>query len=271
MTAFSENGWPVLTRSKLHWFTAAGDKFAAPNADVAYLAAYLINEFNDTVEPIDGKVLDDWSWASRPVRGQSTGYSNHASATAWDLNALKHPRGVKGTFTKAQIAAVRKILNKVVDNHGHKIFRWGNDYVNATVDAMHFEINATRTQVARARTKLEDEMPLTNADADLVAKRLLATTVELTAASAAAMNDGSRTRKPGDQVSLSYIWQWGGPGLFRALSEIRALEAQNAALTAVVSAMAGGANLDAEAIQAAAKAGADAALAESNLPADAES
>lgn len=271
MTAYSENGWPVLTRSKLHWFTAAGDKFASPNADVAYLAAYLIDQFNDTVEPIDGKVLDDWSWASRPVRGQSTGYSNHASATAWDLNALKHPRGVKGTFTKSQIAAVRKILNKIVDDHGHKIFRWGNDYVNATIDAMHFEINATRAQVARARTKLEDEMPLTNADADLVAKRLLSTTIELTAASAAAMNGDGHGRKAGDEVSLSYIWQWGGPGLFRALNEIRALEAQNAALTAVVSAMAGNTTLDAEAIQAAAKAGADEALAKSSVAGDADS
>ena len=268
MTDISENGWPVLTRSQLHWFTAAGQRFAAGNADVGVLAGYLITQFDAHVERIHGNVLDDWSWASRPVRGQTTGFSNHASATAWDLNATKHPRGVRGTFTATQISAVRKILAKIVDSHGHRIFRWGNDYTTATVDAMHFEINATRAQVAQARLKLEDEMPLTNADADLVAKRLLATTVELSAASASAMSADGVSHKAGDKVSMSYIWQWGGAGLFRALSEIRALEARNAALTAVVGAMAANANLDASAIESAARAGAQAALAEQGLDTD---
>jgi hypothetical protein len=44
-----------------------------------------------------------------------------------------------------------------VDNHGQHIFRWGNDYVSATIDSMHFEINATRAQVAQARVILEEQ------------------------------------------------------------------------------------------------------------------
>jgi D-alanyl-D-alanine carboxypeptidase len=158
MADLSQNGWPVLARSQLVWFNAAGGRFAAASADVAYLAGYLINRFNSEVEAIAGPVLDDWSYASRPVTGSSKTISNHASATAWDLNALKHPRGVKGTFTAAQTAAVRRILADVQDDAGHLVFRWGNDYVNSPIDSMHFEINVARAQVAQARARLENGM-----------------------------------------------------------------------------------------------------------------
>ena len=157
MTEHSQNGWPVLTPSQLTWFTAAKGRFAAASADVAYVADYLITRFDAEVEPIAGKVLDDWSYAVRKVRDSASTISNHASATAWDLNATKHPRGVRGTFSAAKISAVRRILADIVDDKGHRIFRWGNDYVNAPIDAMHFEINGTRAQVAQARTNLEDD------------------------------------------------------------------------------------------------------------------
>lgn len=151
MASLSQNSWRVRDRDELVWFTAAGARFAAANDDVAYLAAYVINQFDATVERIHGPVLDDWSWAVRPVRGKTTGYSNHASATAWDLNATKHPRGVHGTYSAAQKAAVHSILNRVVDAKGNRIFRWGEEYVApSTVDGMHFEINASASQVASA-------------------------------------------------------------------------------------------------------------------------
>jgi hypothetical protein len=153
----SQNGWPVLDRSDLTWFSAAGGRFAAANDDVAHLASYLINRFNNEVEPIPGRVLDDWSYANRPVTGSTSSISNHASATAWDLNATQHPRGVKGTFSAAQIKAVRRILADIVDDQGREIFRWGQDYKNSPIDSMHFEINATRAQVAQARALLEDK------------------------------------------------------------------------------------------------------------------
>jgi hypothetical protein len=148
----------VLSRSDLVWFTAAGERFAAANHDVAVVADNLITRFNAEVEPIKGDILDDWSYADRPVTGSTTTISNHASATAWDLNALKHPRGVKGTFSAAKTRAVRQILADIVDDAGHRVFRWGNDYVSSPIDSMHFEINVTRAQVAQARVKLEAEM-----------------------------------------------------------------------------------------------------------------
>lgn len=87
MAEHSQNGWPVLSSNRLIWFSAAGGRFAAASSDVAFLAKYLIDSFDKEVEKVDGKVLDDWSWADRKIRGGSSSISNHASATAWDLNA----------------------------------------------------------------------------------------------------------------------------------------------------------------------------------------
>lgn len=104
-----------------------------------------------------------------------------------------------------------------------------------------FDMAAFRSQVGAVDLKkpMEDDVPLTNDDADLVASRLLATKIELSAAAAAAMNTvtGDPVRAAGDQVTLNYLWQWGGPGLFRELGETRAIRLQNVALAAQVSAL----------------------------------
>lgn len=155
----SENGWPVLDRPHL-WFTAAGARFAAANADVATCATDLIERFNTKVEPLAGPVRDEWSWAKRPVRDQISGFSNHASATAFDLNATSHPRGVHGTFNMAQIKAVRAILNDITDDTQRPVFRWGGDYVRSPVDSMHFEILATPAQVKQAARRIRDRRPI---------------------------------------------------------------------------------------------------------------
>jgi hypothetical protein len=179
MAEHSQNGWPVLSSNRLIWFSAAGGRFAAANSDVAFLAKYLIERFDEEVESIEGKVLDDWSWAARNVRGSASVISNHASATAWDLNALKHPQGVRGTFTTSKIAKVHAILARITDGKGHKVFRWGNDYVNSKIDSMHFEINVSAATVKLARAVLQkrledeedmkwtDQIKLTAADAKI--------------------------------------------------------------------------------------------------------
>src|SRR5690606_27057234 len=82
--------------------------------------------------------LDDWGYAERPIRGSSV-ISNHASGTAIDLNATKHPLGASGTFTSTQVTRIREIL-AVTRNH----VRWGGDYTGRK-DEMHFEINDGRT------------------------------------------------------------------------------------------------------------------------------
>jgi len=89
------------------------------------------------------------------VRGSDTQVSNHASATAIDLNALKHPRGVRNTFSKGQVAAIRRILASY-----DGVIRWGGDY-STTVDDMHFEINASKARVRAVADDLREEMKLT--------------------------------------------------------------------------------------------------------------
>jgi hypothetical protein len=113
--------------------------------------------FHEEVEPITGGIRDDWGWAYRPIRGRTTGFSNHASATAIDLNATKHPRGAEGTFTAAEKRAVRRILADLVDERtGESVVRWGEDF-STTVDGMHFEINADAGAVDRVANRIKDE------------------------------------------------------------------------------------------------------------------
>jgi hypothetical protein len=85
------------------------------------------------VEPIDSGQLDDWGYALRRISG-SNSWSNHASGTALDLNALKHPQGRRGTFTPRQERLIRRWLF----DHDSCV-RWGGDY-RTRADEMHFEV-----------------------------------------------------------------------------------------------------------------------------------
>lgn len=218
--ATSQNGYPAYNDTS-HFVrgTVAGFSFWAADADVETIFTELITRFNTEVEAIAGKVLDDWSYADRNVRGSDTEVSNHSSATAIDLNALQHPRGKAGTFTKKKVTALRKILKDL------PVLRWGGDYVNAVKDEMHFEINSSKAAVAANAAKIrdknkptpkkEDTVAISKEDAELIASTLLATQVVLTEAAARNMSTGDTPRKAGDKVSVSYLLQWGGAGLER--------------------------------------------------------
>lgn len=149
--ATSQNGYTVRESS------AGLDKSPLPGTDVTfpgglaandsgYVLRYVASELNKRVE----KARAGWCWgyAYRPVRGQSSGFSNHASGTAIDYNAPKHPLGASGTFTAAQKAEIRKILDEVGG-----VVRWGGDYQNRK-DEMHFEINAEYSKVQAVAAKL---------------------------------------------------------------------------------------------------------------------
>jgi hypothetical protein len=146
----SQNGWPVLESAPPAVTIPGTDvRITIRPGDVATVLSYLAARFHAEVEQLDRGQRDDWGWAYRPIRGQTSGFSNHASATAIDLNATRHPRGVRGTFTAAQQAAVRRILADLRDPaNGRPVVRWGEDYTG-TVDGMHFEINADARAVAR--------------------------------------------------------------------------------------------------------------------------
>lgn len=108
----------------------------------------LVNFFDTNIEDID-KAKDEWGYAYRPVRGQTTGLSNHAGY-AIDVNAMQHPRGVRGTFTREQIRKMDAFLKKDLEG----VVRWGEKYTIGKVDGMHFEIVGSPASVSRVAAKL---------------------------------------------------------------------------------------------------------------------
>lgn len=142
----SQNGWTVLSASQTRkWIIPGTGRHLVLNPDHAgFVLAHTALWHHERVERLDLGVWDEWGWAVRPVRGQTSGYSNHASGTAADLNATRHPQGVPAdrTFTPAQLRRIRRRLRWL------RVLRWGGDYRNARPDAMHWEINADARAVA---------------------------------------------------------------------------------------------------------------------------
>ena len=139
--ATSQNGYRANDRSLIASYEIPGGKVALRKGDVATVLTYFAKRFHSEVEPL--KWPGNWGYAERTIRGNSTTLSNHASGTAIDLNAPKHPLGKVGTFSSAQRGRIRKILN---DCGG--VLRWGGDY-RGRKDEMHVEINAGTAAVAR--------------------------------------------------------------------------------------------------------------------------
>lgn len=132
---YSQNGWPLDpprsartpgTNSDAHIVVADG-----PAGDILM---YVATQFDLRVEDLEAAgPEDEWGYAHRYIGGTTT-WSNHASATAIDLNATRHPQGKRGTFSPTQVSAIRAILHEC-----QGLIRWGGDY-SGTVDEMHFEI-----------------------------------------------------------------------------------------------------------------------------------
>ncbi len=100
--------------------------------DVYTVLRYVAVQFNATVEALYSPGC--WGHNYREISG-STSLSNHASGTAIDCNAPDHPLGAAGTFSAAQVSAIRTILTRC-----NGVVRWGGDY-SSRKDEMHFEIN----------------------------------------------------------------------------------------------------------------------------------
>lgn len=157
--ATSVNGWPLVPAGspQLAQLPGVPTGPVALAGPVATLLGYVATEFHARVEAITS------TSSHRPGAeiGSTGWYSNHASATAVDLNGGRHPQFRRGTFTAAQVAQIRTILaaTKVID--------WGGDWDDASVDEMHFEIRpkTTAQQVVDAASTLnqEDDMTPTQA------------------------------------------------------------------------------------------------------------
>ncbi len=138
----SQNGWPVLpTGSKrLRKFVipGAGRTLILRDGSAGFLLVHIALWWHETISPLNHGVWDEWGHAVRPIRGKTTGYSNHASGTAEDLDATEHPRGVaiSRTFKAWQTAKIRLRLRLYSG-----VLGWGGNYHHASnVDGMHFEL-----------------------------------------------------------------------------------------------------------------------------------
>lgn len=139
----SPNGWLASEDRNvigIESFTVPGTKirFACAKA-VAPILVSFAKDFHELVEPIDEGQLDDWGYAFRQTRGSDRILSNHASGTAIDLNAIKHPLGKSNTFNKHQ----RNTINLLITKYG---LTWGGNYKRRK-DDMHFEIALDQNEV----------------------------------------------------------------------------------------------------------------------------
>jgi len=144
----SQNGWPASKDPetiKIKSYPVPGTKIKLRVAKrCAPLLVAFAADFHRLIEPIDEGSLDDWGYAYRPIRGQTTGLSNHASGTAIDLNATQHPLGKRNTFTSDQ----RDILDELCKMYLIK----GGYTFRKRADDMHFEIGCSPSE-ATAKIK----------------------------------------------------------------------------------------------------------------------
>jgi len=125
--------------------------------DIATVLFYVAAQLDKRVE--DGDIgQDEWGYAYRPSKNDASLISCHASGTAFDWNAQKHPNGKKGTFSAAQVKEIRKILAEVKGT-----VHWGGDGwgKGSTIDEMHFEIaeGTTLEQLAEVVKELGTPKP----------------------------------------------------------------------------------------------------------------
>jgi len=138
--ATSQNGWPALAgdSSKLYTWnipTKQGVvRIRMRNGSAGFLLAFFVSWFAAVIQPVIGKILDDWGYAYRAVRN-ATDLSNHASGTAVDLNALQHVLGKRGTFATWQVRLIHRFLTRRMKG----CIRWGGDYLRRA-DEQHIEI-----------------------------------------------------------------------------------------------------------------------------------
>ena len=135
----SQNGWPasadraVINIQTISVPVRAGTLKIPLRAEAAPALVAMLQWWDANIEPITlGSGLGTWGYAYRTIRGYTTTLSNHASGTAIDINAPKHPLGARGTVQADKVAAMRAKAAELG-------LRWGGDY-KSRADEMHFEV-----------------------------------------------------------------------------------------------------------------------------------
>lgn len=176
MPSYSQNGYLAGDRSVIVTMTVPGTDVRIPvrKGPCGDLLMWAAARWHREVEPlVEGTC---WGYADRTIRGSSTELSNHASGTACDFNAPKHPLGTdpSANFTPAQIAAINRIVADAAP-----ALRWGGSYgdpahggvAGSRPDGMHLEINTTEGVVGQVLARVQqtgDKGVFTNDDRALL-------------------------------------------------------------------------------------------------------
>ena len=152
MMEHSQNGWAASPDRKVLGIVplkVAGVDFpgGTRGGDVHWIFVWALTRWHKEVEPL--KSPGCWGWSYRPNKNDPNSLSNHASATAVDINAPKHPNGKRGTYTTAQRAAIQRIVKA-----SGGALRSGEFY-RSTVDGMHLEIVVSKTELAKQVKRLK--------------------------------------------------------------------------------------------------------------------
>lgn len=186
MAAITQSGYPVITSygdPRIKKLVVSGVNIAPGvlKGDVYTILGWVAAKFNSTVSQlISGQC---WGFAPKQVTG-GYGWSNHAGATAIDLNSVRFPQGTR-RMSRKQVRACRIIIKACKG-----VVRWGGDYTGSSlVDQMHFEIDdsmAYSTALKNLAIKIKnggDDMASYKDKkeiADMVVNQLLGTRVKVT-------------------------------------------------------------------------------------------
>lgn len=170
--ATTVNGYPVIPAGKFEgpgphlrrWWVPKSETltfherhFDLRDGAMGFVLMHFILWFHETIEHLDvNKIWDEWGHAVRPVRGQTTGYSNHAGGGAADLNATLHPRTVSifSTFSSARIKQIRLWI---ASSKYMGVLVWGGEW--DTPDGMHVEIAAVSMDRVKRVARLLAKTP----------------------------------------------------------------------------------------------------------------
>ena len=136
----SQNGWPLSPKRSRRRVPGSNAYIEVVTGKAGDILLYVAEQFHKRVEPL--RSADTGGYSYRKIAGTGV-WSNHASASAIDLNWDLHPYGKRGTFSAKQVKAIREILAECAG-----VVRWGGDYSGSGVDEQHFEIVTSPSKLA---------------------------------------------------------------------------------------------------------------------------
>jgi len=153
--ATAQNGWTGITSASsplLHdWhIPCKGGIRTVPlhRGSAGFLLCHFAMWWDEAISPVLGGIYDEWGWNYRFI-GNSNTLSNHAPATALDIDATQFPQG-RHNLTAKQRSLIQRRMTFFGGTLAHGAF------YRTTVDEMHVEINRQLPEVERKARSLVD-------------------------------------------------------------------------------------------------------------------